>query len=55
MYEVHINVATIALFFVLLGLAFMKYEEGEKDFAKKLVFWGAVAVMSTEIWLDQCA
>lgn len=55
MYELHINVATIALFFILLGFAFMKYEEGEKELAKKLVLWGSVVVVCAELWLDQCA
>jgi hypothetical protein len=52
MWEVQINVATIALFFVLLALAFMKYTRGEKQLARRIAGAGLLAVVITEIALD---
>lgn len=52
MWEVQINVLTIALFFVLLAVAFMKYARGEKRLARQVAGVGLLAVAVTEVALD---
>ena len=52
MWEINLSIVTIALFFVLLAFAFMKYENGDTAAARKIVAAGALAVLATEVWLD---